>query len=87
MAGDSGEAETAKVLTRAHKTLIFRTDAAKAATIQAALRSKQLGQPPAVAGAYAATVRAQVAILNTLNTETATLEGQVEAHFGQHRRR
>jgi hypothetical protein len=28
-----------------------------------------------------------VAILNTLNTEIATLEGQVEAHFGQHRRR
>jgi transposase len=46
-----------------------------------------LGQPPAVAGAYAATVRAQVAILTTLNTEVATLEGQVEAHFGQHRRR
>jgi transposase len=43
-----------------------------------------LGQPPAVAGAYAATVRAQVAILTTLNTEIATLEGQVEAHFGQH---
>jgi transposase len=57
---------------------------AKAATIQASLRSRQLGQPPAVAGAYAATVRAQVAILNTLNTEIATLESQVEAHFGQH---
>jgi len=40
-----------------------------------------------VAGAYAATVRAQVAILTTLNTEITTLQGQVEAHFGQHRRR
>jgi len=39
-----------------------------------------------VAGAHAATVRAQVAILTTLGTDIATLEG-VEAHFGQHRRR
>jgi transposase len=146
MAGDSGGAETVKVLTRAHKTLIWertrhqlrlrqmlreffpaallafddlaapdalellgrapdpvsaarlstgqitaalkrahRRDApTKAATIQAALRSRQLAQPPTVAGAYAATVRAQVAILTTLNTEIATLQGQVEAHFGQH---
>jgi transposase len=37
-----------------------------------------------VAGAYAATVRVQVAILTTLNTEIATLQGQVEAQFGQH---
>jgi transposase len=146
MAGDSGRAETVKVLTRAHKTLIWertrhtlrlrqmlreffpaallafddlaapdtlellgrapdpasaarlstaqitaalkrarrRDLSAKVATIQAALRSRQLGQLPAVAGAYAATVRAQVAILTTLNTEIATLQGQVEAHFGQH---
>jgi transposase len=146
MAGDSGRAETVKVLTRAHKTLIWerarhvlrlrqmlreffpaallafddldapdtlellgrapdpvsaarltvvqitaalkrarrRGPSAKAATIQAALRSRQLGQPSAVASAYAATVRAQVAILTTLNIEVATLESQVEAHFGQH---
>jgi transposase len=32
---------------------------AKAAAIQAALRTQHLGQPPVVAGAYAATVRAQ----------------------------
>jgi transposase len=73
-------AQITAALKRAHR----RDAAAKAATIQAALRSKQLGQPPAVAGAYAATVRAQVAILTTLNTEITTLEGQVEAHFGQH---
>src|SRR4051812_2409296 len=146
MAGDSGRAETVKVLTRAHKTLIWERTrhllrlrqmlreffpaallafddlaapdvlellgrapdpvsaarlsigqitaalkrahrhhaSARVTTIQAALRSRQLGQPPAVAGAYAATVRAQVAILTTLNTEIATLQGQVEAHFGQH---
>ena len=61
-----------------------RDVAAKAAAIQAALRTEQLGQPPIVAGAYAATVRAQVAILTVLNTEITTMEEQVEAHFGQH---
>jgi transposase len=146
IAGDSGRAETVKVLSRAHKTLIWertrhilrlrqmlreffpaallafddlaapdalellgrapepvsaaglstaqitaalkrarrRDVAAKAATIQAALRSRQLGQPPVLAGAYAATVRAQVTILTTLNTEITIMESQVEAHFGQH---
>jgi transposase len=56
----------------------------KAAAIQAALRTEHLGQPPVVAGAYAATVRAQVAILTVLNAEITTLEEQVTAHFGQH---
>ncbi len=44
----------------------------------------QLGQPPAVTAAYAATVRAQTALLATLNTKIGRLEEQVEAHFGQH---
>ncbi|AEB46947.1 MULTISPECIES: IS110 family transposase [Micromonospora] len=57
---------------------------AKAAAIQRALRTEHLGQADIVAGAYAATVRATVAVLQTLNTEIRTLEGQVEAHFGQH---
>jgi transposase len=56
----------------------------KAAAIQAALRSEQLGQPDAVTAAYAATVRAQVAILLTLCRQIKELEGQVEAHFGTH---
>jgi transposase len=67
-------------LTRARR----RDIPAKAAAIQAALRTEHLGQAEIVAGAYAATVRAIVAVLQTLNTEIATLEGQVEAHFGQH---
>jgi transposase len=58
--------------------------AAKAEHIQAALRTKQLGQPPAVTAAYAATVRAQAAILATLNAQIKAMEDQVEAHFGQH---
>jgi transposase len=43
-----------------------------------------LGQPAVVTAAYGATVRAQVAILTTLNTEIKNMEEQVEAHFGQH---
>lgn len=57
---------------------------AKAAQIQAALRTRQLGQPAPVTAAYAATVRAQVAILTVVNTQIASMEGQVEAYFGQH---
>ena len=61
-----------------------RDIAAKAAAIQQALRAEHLGQPAIVASAYAATVRATVAVLTTLNAEIRTMEGQVEAHFGQH---
>ena len=56
-----------------------RTDA-----ILAALRSPQLGQPPALTAAYAATVRSLVAVITTLNEQVSSLQGQVEAHFGQH---
>jgi transposase len=57
---------------------------ARAEKILAALRTPQLGLPPVVAEAYGATVRVQAAILSTLNTQIAALEGQVEAHFGRH---
>jgi hypothetical protein len=33
---------------------------------------------------YAASVRALVAVLVTLNEQVAILQGQVEAHFGRH---
>jgi len=56
----------------------------KAQAIQAALRAEHLTQPTAVATAYAATVRAQVAMLTTLGAEINTMEEQVAAHFGQH---
>jgi transposase len=56
----------------------------KAAAIQAALRAGQLGQPAVVTAAYAATVRALVALLGTLNEQVKALQGQVEAHFGRH---
>ncbi len=56
----------------------------KAAAIQNVLRAEHLGQAEIVATAYAATVRATVAVLRTLNTEIKTLGDQVGAHFGQH---
>ena len=48
------------------------------------LRAEALTQPAALAAGYAATVRAMIAVITTLNTEVATLQGQVEQHFGQH---
>lgn len=57
---------------------------AKAQKMQAALRIEQLGQPTAVAQAYAAGVQAIVAVLGTLSTQIKALQGQVEAHFGEH---
>lgn len=146
VAGDSCEAEALKVVSRAHKTLIWeRTrhtqrlrhalreyfpaaleafedlDAAdtlellakapapaaaakltitqisaalkrarrrnigeKAAHIQAVLRAEHLGQPEVITTAYAATTRAATAVLATLNEQVKALQGQVDAHFGQH---
>jgi transposase len=37
-----------------------------------------------VTAAYAASVRALIAVLGTLNEQVTTLQGQVEAYFGQH---
>jgi hypothetical protein len=61
-----------------------RNVSAKAETIRAALRTEHLAQPDAVTAAYAASVTALLALLTTLNTQVAALEGQVEEHFGQH---
>jgi transposase len=146
VAGDSAQAEAVKVLSRAHKTLIWertrhllrlrhalreffpaalvafddlaaadalqllaaapdpasaaalsteqieaalkrarrRDRAAKTQAIAAALRTEHLDQPAVVTAAYAATVRAQAAILTVLNTQIDTMQEQVKAHFGQH---
>jgi transposase len=56
----------------------------KATAILAALRSEQLAQPPAVTAAYAAAARSLIAVIVTLNEQVKALQGQVEAHFGQH---
>ncbi len=50
----------------------------------AALRSAQLGQPHAITAAYAATVRALIAVIATLNEQVKALQGEVEAVFGSH---
>jgi transposase len=81
--------QTAAALSDAEITAVLKATgrrgiAAKGEKIAAALRTEHLGQPTVVTGAYAATVRAQVAILTTLNAEIKTMEEQVEAHFGQH---
>jgi transposase len=59
----------------------------KAARIQAVLRAEHLGRPEVITTAYAATTRSAVAVLNTLQEQVTTLQGQVDAHCGQHRRR
>ncbi len=56
----------------------------KATAILTALRSDQLGQPPAVTAAYAVTARSLIAVITTLNEQVTALEGQVEADFGRH---
>ena len=56
----------------------------KATAILAALRGEQLGLPPAVTAAYAATVRSLIMVITTLNEQVKALQGQVEEHFGQH---
>jgi transposase len=61
-----------------------RDVATKAVAIQQALRAEHLGQAEVVATAYAATVRATIAVLPTLNAQIAALDGEVEAHFRQH---
>lgn len=67
-------------LTRARR----RHVADKAARIQAVLRGEYLSQPEVLTAAYAATTRAAVAVLRTLDEQVKVLQGQVDAHFGQH---
>jgi transposase len=57
----------------------------KAAAIAAALRTVHLAQPPAVAAAYAATVRSLAAMITAFNAEISAMEDQVKACFGQTR--
>ncbi|WP_435827732.1 IS110 family transposase [Nonomuraea dietziae] len=57
---------------------------ARASEIQAALRAEHLGQPEVVTAAYAASVRAMVAVLAVIGEQVKALQGQVEECFGQH---
>lgn len=85
----ASDPETAAGLSRnriagALKRARRRDVAGKAERIQAVLRAEALRQPAVLAGAYAVTVGSIVAVITVLNSEIATLQGQVEAHFGQH---
>jgi hypothetical protein len=73
-------AQVSAALKRARR----RDITAKATAILAALRSAQLGQPPAVTAAYAVTARSLIAVITVLNEQVKTLQGQVEADFGRH---
>ena len=73
-------AQVSAALKRARR----RDIAAKATAIMAALRSAQLGQPPAITAAYAVTARSLIAVITTLSEQVKTLQGQVEADFGRH---
>jgi transposase len=73
-------AKIAAALTRAHR----RGPQAKAAALQAILRSGQLRQPPLVQSAYATIVSAEVALIASLNTQIEELGVVVGAHFGRH---
>ncbi len=61
-----------------------RDRADKTAAIRAALRSRQLAQPPQVTAASAAVVRSLIAVITTLSEQIKVLQGQVDAHFSQH---
>ncbi|MFD1719901.1 IS110 family transposase [Georgenia deserti] len=57
----------------------------KTTGIATALRAEQLSQPPAVAAAYAATVRSLVSVITAFNAEIAAMEEQVKSCFGRTR--
>jgi Transposase/Transposase IS116/IS110/IS902 family len=87
--GKAPDPARAARLTRAQVSAVLkhagrRKITERAEVVLAALRSPQLGQPPALTAAYAATVRSLVAVITALNEQVNSLQGQVEAHFGQH---
>ena len=56
----------------------------RAAAVRAALRSPQLGAPPAVSRAFAASTRAAVAQISEINRQIKELEAELAAYFEQH---
>jgi transposase len=81
--------ERARKLTRAQVSAALRRARrrgieGKADAILVALRGEQLAQPPALTAAYAATARALIAVITTLNEQVKALDGQVREHFGRH---
>ncbi len=56
----------------------------RAQAIVEGLRAEALTAPAEVVSAFAATTRAQVAIITALNTQIAALDAELAAHFEQH---
>jgi len=73
-------AQITAALTRARR----RDREVKTTAIMLALRTEHLRQPPLIAAAYGATVRALAVLITTSNEQIAALQGQAEACFGQH---
>jgi transposase len=87
--GKAAEPARAAKLTRAQVSAALkrarrRNIPDKATAILAALRGEHLGQPEVLTAAYAATVRALIAVITALNEQVKILQGQVEEHFGRH---
>jgi transposase len=87
--GKAPEPARAAKLTRAQVSAALKragrrniTD--RATAVLAALRGEQLAQPAALTAAYAATVRALLAVIAALNEQVKILEQQVRDHFGRH---
>jgi transposase len=75
------KAQVTAALRRARR----RSPEAKAAETVAALRSPQLGQPPAVTAAYAAITRSLVRMITAASEEITVMEEQVSECFGRAR--
>jgi transposase len=87
--GRAPEPSKAARLTRAQVSAVLkragrRKITERATVILTALRSEQLGQPPALTAAYAATVRSLIAVITVLNEQVKVLQEQVEENFGRH---
>jgi transposase len=87
--GKAAEPARAAKLTRAQVSAALkrarrRNIPDRATAILAALRGEHLGQPEILTAAYAAAVRALIAVVTALNEQVKTLQGQVEEHFGRH---
>ena len=87
--GKAAEPARAARLTRAQVSAALkrarrRNIPDKAIAILAALRREHLAQPEILTAAYAATVRALIAVITALNEQVKSLQGQVEEHFGRH---
>ena len=81
--GKARDPARAARLTRARVSAVLKRAgrykiAERADAIRAALRSPQLGQPPVLTAAYAATARSLIAVIATLSEQVMALQWQVE---------